>query len=60
MSRCAIFTAKASGLRRAPWQVSHGRLDWYLPSSSFIHALSVWSIRRLRLPITPSNGFLTS
>ena len=37
-----------------------GRDDWYLPSSSRIHALSVWSRRRLRLPITPSNGFLTS
>ena len=29
-------------------------------SSSRIHALSVWSMRRLRLPMTPSNGFLTS
>jgi hypothetical protein len=37
-----------------------GAADWYLASSSRIQALSVWSMRRLRLPITPSNGFLTS
>ena len=24
----AIFTDSASGLRRAPWQTSHGRLPW--------------------------------
>ena len=60
MSSPAILTASASGLRRAPWQVSHGCADWYLTSSSRIQALSVWSRRRLRLPITPSNGLLTS
>ena len=34
--------------------------DWYLLSSSRIHALSVCSIRRCRLPITPSNALFTS
>ena len=58
MSSPAILTASASGLRRAPWQVSHGARLWYLLSSSRIQALSVWSMRRLRLPITPSNGLL--
>jgi hypothetical protein len=28
MSSPAILTLSGSGLRRAPWQVSHGRLDW--------------------------------
>jgi hypothetical protein len=60
MSSPAILTLSGSGRRRAPWQVSHGAADWYLESSSRIQALSVWSMRRLRLPITPSNGFFTS
>jgi hypothetical protein len=41
MSSPAILTLSASGLRRAPWQVSHGCAVWYLDSSSRIHALSV-------------------
>ena len=60
MSSPAILTASGSGRRRAPPQVSQGAEDWYLASSSRIQALSVWSIRRLRLPITPSNGLRTS
>ncbi|MCY1175682.1 hypothetical protein D9M73_159300 [compost metagenome] len=60
MSRIPILTASASGFNRAPPHTSHAAELWYLASSSRIHALSVLSIRRLRLPITPSNGFFTS
>src|SRR3954469_16646587 len=65
----AILTASGSGRiwgagpalhGRAPWQVSQEAELWYLASSSRIQADSVWSIRRFKLPITPSNGFLTS
>jgi len=53
------LTLSASGLSRLPSQVSQGCAVWNRDSSSRIQVLSVCSIRRLRLPITPSNGLLT-
>ncbi len=58
MLRPAIFTASASGLRRAPLQVSHLLSCWKRSSSSRTHEESVSFQRRSRLGITPSNGLV--
>jgi len=53
----AILTASRSGRRRAPRGNFAGGGALILLSSSRIQVDSVWSMRRLRLPMTPSNGF---
>ena len=53
-----ILTASASGLSRAPLQVSHLASCWKRSRSSRTHEELVSFQRRSRLGITPSNGLV--